>query len=113
MGKTDTLERDRRYRKKHRKKYNERRRNQNIIIRKKLYQILGNKCIICGVTSNKPKGIIFHEIHGKPHKDNPYYILNHIEDFVPLCKNCHSTYHRFIRYMDRFIKLLIRGRKII
>ena len=80
-------------------------------IRKKIIAILGNKCIICE-KSNPERIIIYHEIYGKPHESNPLYTLNHIEDFVPMCKFCHKVLHVFLKNREKFIQLLRTVRKL-
>lgn len=67
--------------------------------RKKLVELLGNKCVICGKTSKK---IHYHEIHGKEHLygySSIKYILEHIEDFVALCITCHSHVHFCMKHL--------------
>jgi predicted HNH restriction endonuclease len=62
--------------------------------RKELLKIIGNKCYICGSTKN----ICFHEIYGKFHQTSDFrYIINHKEDFVPLCNHHHVALHRIAR----------------
>ena len=97
------LERDRNYRNKHRQKYNEARLNQ--IKRKwiEVMTILGDVCSIC-----KHKGkrrVSCHEIYGKPHKGNPWYVLKHIERFIPLCDTCHKSVHRYHEYKKEIEEL--------
>jgi hypothetical protein len=56
----------------------------------KIKEILGSLCILCGSS----KRVCLHEIHGKRHITLKYYILQHIEDFIPLCFNCHNSLHK-------------------
>lgn len=70
----------------------------------RLQKIIGEKCILCGSTNN----IVFHEIHGRQHWEVNYirnfkYILSHKEDFVSMCRTCHSTLHNFARRFSRKI----------
>ena len=71
--------------------------------RTELEIVIGNKCIVCGST----KHIVFHEIHGKKHplprgdsKRIHFFMLEHKEDFVPLCFKCHSTIH-YLAFQNR------------
>jgi predicted HNH restriction endonuclease len=92
---------DRRYRERHRKRYNAKRRRQNRTIWEKVKSILGDSCCVCGTKPIEGKRRIgFHEIHGKSHKENPYYILKHLSDFVPLCHQCHKSLHRVLRFIE-------------
>lgn len=80
-------------------------------LKKRVEKILGINCIIC----DSPKRY-YHEIRGKPHKNNNYrYIMEHIEDFVPICYTCHRCLH-YILNLDRknyknFLELLIKARR--
>ena len=74
-----------------------------------LFSKLGHKCVICGKSNHQ---IVFHEIHGKPHKTLTYnQAVEHWQDFIPLCRNCHHALHRYIRYkekIDELSKLFLR-----
>ena len=64
----------------------------------KLQKIIGKKCVLCGSTND----IVFHEIHGQQHWEVSYirnfkYILSHKEDFVSMCRTCHSILHSSAR----------------
>jgi len=64
----------------------------------KIKKILGDNCFFCGF---KPKRrISAHEIHGNKHSETSSYILNHIEDFVPLCSYCHRAVHFCMNFLD-------------
>lgn len=66
--------------------------------RKEVEKIIGTQCLICGST----KKVCFHEIHGKPHPHARYrYVLNHPEDFVPLCFDCHEALHRYVKIKNK------------
>ena len=57
--------------------------------RKRVERIIGSKCVLCS-----SKRIIYHEIHGKPHKSSYYgYFLEHSKDFVPMCRACHIFFN--------------------
>jgi len=67
---------------------------QNQKMREKINMILGKKCIICNFESEEgQKNLICHEIYGREHERGYYYILNHIDDFVRICKFCHRAIH--------------------
>ena len=70
--------------------------------KKKLGELLGLKCVICGSTHR----ISYHEIHGNPHKPRKY-VLEHYQDFIPLCSGCHVGLHRFIRRGKINVKILV------
>jgi len=65
----------------------------------KIKEILGYKCVICGAEIN----IVYHEKNGLNHaslgyiSQNPTYILENIQNFVPLCRWCHSYIHNVER----------------
>lgn len=92
------------WRRKNRNKENEYNRN----FRKKRYvkarKLIGDTCIICG---SKDK-IKFHEIYGKSHYgyETSCYILNHKEDFIPLCRDCHRAIHQLAGKQIKLKKLL-------
>lgn len=92
----------REWRRKNRKKVRRYMRERYRENRKRVLEILGQKCIICGEEHKKSGWIRFiqyHEIRGKKHESDPLYILNHIEDFVPLCVNCHKGVHFTMKYL--------------
>ena len=60
--------------------------------RKKLLELIGNKCFVCG----EIKHIMFHEIHNKRHPISMKYYFYHLKDFIPLCYRCHRTLHTII-----------------
>jgi hypothetical protein len=67
-------------------------------------EILGKTCVLCNEEGNlfgRTHTIEYHEIHGKPHVEHPYYTFKHIKDFVPLCWKCHRTIHFFARMKDK------------
>jgi predicted HNH restriction endonuclease len=65
----------------------------------KIKEILGYRCVICGAKTN----IVYHEKNGLNHaafgylSQNPKYILDNVQNFVPLCRWCHSFIHRVER----------------
>jgi endogenous inhibitor of DNA gyrase (YacG/DUF329 family) len=68
-----------------------------------LFSKLGHKCVICGKSNHR---ILFHEIHGKPHKTLTYnQAVERWQDFVSICDNCHHALHRYIRYKEKMDKL--------
>lgn len=97
-------ERERRYRVKHRKEYNERKTKQIKRKWKEVMDILGDKCMVCG-RGNVNRRVSFHEVHGREHKENPWYIFKHIGDFVPLCRFCHKALHRYHQYKEEIEEL--------
>jgi predicted HNH restriction endonuclease len=62
----------------------------------------GNRCFVCNCQfPDRLSGKWFelHEIHGRKHPKLPNleginYILEHQQDFVPLCSKCHAEIHR-------------------
>jgi len=73
--------------------------------RKQLLKLLGRKCVLCG----SRKKIRFHEIHGKKHSLHSKDILKHIEDFTPICFDCHRLFHTLIKRtkdINKIIQLL-------
>lgn len=100
---------ERQYRKNHRKEYNERRMKQN---REKWIEVmekLGSDCFFCHFRGKRR--ISFHEKNGKKHLENPYYVLKHLQDFVPLCEHCHKAIHFCIKYLSLSWKQIIEIHK--
>jgi len=69
-------------------------------LRRRIENLIGNKCILCG----ENKKLCFHEIYGKNHYiicksysncTTLKYILKNIKDFVPLCRQCHKCLHLY------------------
>lgn len=72
----------------------------------KIDELLGRKCFIC---NREVLRIHRHEINGEKHSSDPLYILEHINDFCPLCSTCHQTVHRCMKYLHlTWIELTIR-----
>jgi hypothetical protein len=65
-------------------------------IQLEVQRVIGKTCIICGLSRN----IHYHEIYGRDHPRSEltklHYILNHSQDFVPLCRRHHYVLHRLI-----------------
>jgi hypothetical protein len=56
----------------------------------KLLKLIGDKCLICNSTEH----LIFHEIHGTPHKNTePTFYLKNPQNFVTLCYFHHRLVH--------------------
>jgi len=55
----------------------------------KILSVLGNKCILCG----RSQSILFHDKSFINHYHTDGYVLAHINDFVVLCKRCHTMVH--------------------
>jgi len=71
--------------------------------KKFLISKLGNKCVICG--NSKPR-MVFHEIHGKPHKTLTFnQVIKLWKNFVPLCSHCHNALHRYTKYKEKMREL--------
>lgn len=81
-------------RKKYMKKYSKKSTEK---ARKRVNDILGRKCYLC---NRSPNRIYSHEIHGKKHPSGPFYILNHIKDFVRLCGFCHQKIHWCMKHLN-------------
>lgn len=88
---------------KNRTKILEKHKLKDIEFKRKLEKVIDNKCVLCGST----KRLCYHEIHGKQHPSRKY-VLDHYEDFVPLCSGCHIGIHRFIRRGKINIELLVQ-----
>jgi len=67
--------------------------------REKILDLIGRECRIC----SSPQNIHFHEMFGKPHENKMKYIIEHYNDFVPLCKYCHNGLHRLGKPKDKKI----------
>jgi predicted HNH restriction endonuclease len=93
---TESYDANHRIRYLERHRINARRTNEKY--NKKIVSLLGNKCLICGYSPNNYR-IHAHEIHGNPHSSSRLYIINHQEDFAPLCKSCHSFTHFCMRFL--------------
>lgn len=86
-----------------RKLYNQKIRKE---VKDFLIQKYGKICIVCG---EEPKGsyLIFHEKNFKSHEHlTPNQVKTLWQNFVPLCRNCHRTLHRFKRFLEKFKQLL-------
>lgn len=77
--------------------------------KKKLIEFLGSNCIFCG----SKKRVCYHQIYGKRHIDNKYYILRHKENFVPLCFNCHTSLHRLSKIENINWKKFFKFRNLL
>jgi len=100
------------YHQKNKAKRNEQTREWKRKLREQLKLEIGSICAIC---SEIPKIPIYHKKDFKSHiglksehsgESNPKYILDNSKDFIPLCRNCHKTIHRFKRYQKEFERLL-------
>lgn len=81
--------------KKERRKYDEKQ-------KRKIIELLGNKCRICGRRNeygNRKQRLAAHEIYGKKHKQRRKYIIEHYKDFVILCYQCHKGVHFCMKYL--------------
>ena len=82
--------------------------NRYWIRRKEIYQLLSNKCVICG-RSFEETILCFHEVHGKKHprseKKFLEYILNHLEDFALMCRRCHGVLHAYSKFKEKINEL--------
>ena len=85
------------YRKKNRESIRQRNREYVKKLKRQIDQILGTKCVICGSTER----LRCHEIYGKPHIYNLYYVINHSEDFVRMCEFCHKFVHNIARNSNK------------
>ena len=72
-------------------------------------KIIGKTCIVCG----SPNVTDYHETHGKKHKTGASgikYLREHLNDFVPLCRDCHKTIHRLAKLsklqVEEILKLM-------
>jgi hypothetical protein len=83
--------------------------------KKQIVEILGIKCFFCPMTKKDCK-VNYHEIHGIKH---PYkgtmknqYIINHIQNFIPVCEWCHKTLHSLARNREKQSSYLFFANKI-
>lgn len=63
--------------------------------RAEILKLFGTICILCG--KNPVKRVQIHEIYGKRHPRRLKYYLEHKEDFVCLCYQCHRMVHRMMK----------------
>jgi hypothetical protein len=95
------------YRDRNREQIRARDRDKLKNLKAQVEQLFKKECIICGETKGK---MDLHEVHGKPHSNSwrkKYtYILEHKEDFVWLCHDCHSTVHKLAKLFTRLDKVL-------
>jgi predicted HNH restriction endonuclease len=98
--------RRKKYYQQHRKERLLRHKELSSIKKAKIIQLIGDRCKTCGRMDN----VEYHEIHGKIHTTSYWYILNHVEDFIPLCSLCHRTLHRVLKY-EKLQKLIIECHK--
>ena len=64
---------------------------------------LGSECKICHekwIDNGKRCFLHYHNILGLKHSTSPFYIKNHIGEFVRLCNNCHKHVHWNMRYLN-------------
>lgn len=92
------LEAHKRYHKRNKERLNEKQRIYHAKCRKKIFEIFGTKCILCGVDKKEGAKIEFHEKHGNEHRYYYNYILKHPEDFVPLCTTCHRMVTKIMKF---------------
>lgn len=61
--------------------------------RERAFTLLGSRCCFCPQFNKK--ALVFHEIHGKYHDTRDYHrkVLQNPQDFVVLCKKCHTGVH--------------------
>lgn len=101
-----------------RKYYNDRYRNKK---RLRINQLLGSKCAICGYTytyssDNRKRlheRLFCHEIHGRKHSKNMCYIIEHPEDFIKLCYECHQFLHHLAIITNTPIENLLVKFKVL
>lgn len=72
-------------------------------MKEKIIEKIGNSCCIC---NKEPKRLVFHEIHGNPHPYQMNYILEHIEDFIPMCNGCHNRFHWYLNNRKKVMELI-------
>lgn len=78
------------YRNRHREQLHARQRRLREKQKGLVQKLLGSECLICG----SEEKIKYHEISGKAHQVTWSYILKHLQDFAPLCWDCHGFLHR-------------------
>jgi hypothetical protein len=85
---------------KYRKKYgSEHQKTTREALKTRAYAVHGTKCVLCDLDCVKAKmRIEFHEVNGKPHPSNHLRrVINHPEDYAPLCHNCHHMVSRIVK----------------
>ena len=70
-------------------------------------------CVLCGQKdASSATGVTFHEKHGKKHDYQSirklYYIIEHHEDFVPLCKKCHNKVRWHPELLSNYLEIMSR-----
>lgn len=91
-------------------------------MRQKIIDLLGYRCALCGkdcrgYEGRSANGLQFHEKNHKPHPScDWWYILKHLNDFIPLCHRCHMIVSQmkavFGITFDE-LKIWVDSRKII
>ena len=94
--------RNRDYYRHHKKESRERGRRNYWKAKAKVIKLLGSCCVLCASEEN----VLYHEIYGRDHYKSPWYILKHIEDFIPICVNCHNAIHHLSKIEVNEKKLL-------
>jgi 5-methylcytosine-specific restriction enzyme A len=84
---------------------------RNPIARKKCMEHYGVQCQVCDLDFEKTYGEVgkdfIHVHHIKPlHEIQQDYIVNPIQDLIPVCPNCHAMLHRKENGEDLSIKQL-------
>jgi hypothetical protein len=62
-----------------------------------MHSLFLSECFLCNTTeASNRRSLDLHEKYGRKHSTNVTYILKHKEDFVPLCRKCHSMVTRLM-----------------
>lgn len=101
----EILEKQHEYHKRNRNKRNLKSREWRFKIRQRLKEEIGEVCAICGRKPNKR--LQYHEIHFLSHDyASPKFILDHKENFIPVCNFCHRALHYVSKNWGNFQKYL-------
>jgi predicted nucleic acid-binding Zn ribbon protein len=97
-NKTQQTTKNRNWRKNNAEKFREITRKWRAKKDNEVMLIFGKTCSLCGSNPKKLKKrrLVLHEIHGKSHVTYNKYYKEHKEDFIPLCRKCHTVLHWLI-----------------
>jgi hypothetical protein len=70
---------------------------RRINLKNQLNSQMSQICEVCG-----GKRFVYHEKHGKRHACSLKYVINHKNDFIPLCRKCHYVLHYCLSRIPNF-----------
>lgn len=78
--------------------------------REELLDLFQSRCLFCDkVLKLGKKEYVFHEINGIDHQTTENQVYLYIREqgrFVPLCKDCHKTFHTLMKLGKTFEEIL-------